>query len=209
MSRQAPFASVRSCPAVGGRPLHSGGRLRRKCGSVRASAHGAHILARRPGRPAIQASRTWRSSDPWGSAPERSSRRDVAALVIALLALGIGLGVGLSPVGRHLVGTCRAAQVRSTPLAGVPTPGSCGHRLGGAYLAPIQGPALPHHPSTWPRCLGAIHCRYATAYFRTLHLSSPERSTWTHSLPCYADGGKPLSCASSRRSSRKAATKPS
>ena len=125
------------------------------------------------------------------AAPRRRGGVTVAALVIALLALGIGLGVGFLLWDGSLSARAELPQVRSAPLAGVPTPGPVGVVLAVPTSLPIQGPALPpaQYVATLPGSY-TLPIRYGLLGPALVKSGAIDLDAF---LALYADGGKPLS----------------
>ena len=130
------------------------------------------------------------------AAPRKRGGITAAALVIALLALGIGLGVGFLLWDGTLSARAELPEVRTAPLAGVPTPGPVGIVLAAPASAaptslPILGPVLP--PAQYVATLPASYTlpiRYGGLGPALVKSGAIDLDAF---LALYADGGKPLS----------------
>ena len=120
----------------------------------------------------------------------RSGAR-VTVLLIALLALGIGLWVGVRLWNGALSARATLPAVRTAPLAGVPTPGPVGIVLAAPTALPIQGPALPpaQYVAKLPESF-TLPVNYGMLGPALIKAGAIDLDAF---LAIYVDGGKPLS----------------
>lgn len=125
------------------------------------------------------------------AAKGKRSGATAAALVIALLALGIGLGVGFLLWDGALSARAELPDVRTAPLAGVPTPGPVGIVLAAPVSLPIQGPALPpaQYVARLPESF-TLPVTYGRLGPALIKAGAIDLDAF---LAIYTDGGKPLS----------------
>ena len=124
------------------------------------------------------------------AAQSKRSGATATALLIALLALGIGLWVGIRLWNGTLSARAALPEVRTEPLAGVPTPGPLGVILAVPTSLPIQGPALP--PAQYVARLPESYTLPVTYGMLGPELVKAGAIDLDAFLALYADGGKPL-----------------